>query len=285
VITNKGPKSRSARVDKSGVRTAVDVYDVVADGGETPYEVGSDASIPRIGATYPDDPFSFCVDVSVDLVAGTKTGYEVTCSYSSEREVQENPLNEPASIEWDTEQFQMPVFQDEDGDACVNSAGSYYDPPIMKDDSRWFAEVSVNVAEVPSWFLTYPDAVNSDEIVVDGLTVGIGVAKIQRVGLGKWLFRNGVKYRTVRYHLHFKEDGWHAKPLDQGFHRIDPADANNRIPIKLIDADTSEQTFPVDPVLLDGSGDVLSNPGPATAVFGDHRIYKRKAFASLPGIG
>jgi hypothetical protein len=82
-----------------------------------------------------------------------------------------------------------------------------------------------------------------------------------------------------------RRSGWHAKPLDQGFHRIDPADANNRIPIKLIDADTSEQTFPVDPVLLDGSGDVLSNPGPATAVFGDHRIYKRKAFASLPGIG
>jgi hypothetical protein len=41
-------------------------------------------------------------------------------------------------------------------------------------------------------------------------------------------------------------------------------------------------TEPSTPALLDGSGGVLSNPSPSTAVFKTFNAYKTRTFSSLP---
>jgi hypothetical protein len=45
--------------------------------------------------------------------------------------------------------------------------------------------------------------------------------------------------------------------------------------------DTEEVTQPVP---LDGAGDVLADPTPSTAIFGNFTIYDELDFSALPGV-
>jgi hypothetical protein len=279
-VINKGIESESVSQDGNGIFSATITWKLVATANETSYLVGSDSTLPAIGRLHPAIPDCWCTNLTCTMTE-PKTGFTAVASYSSKKEITEDPLAEPPEVNWDTEQFQEPVVIDEDGEAVLNSAGDPYDPPVMKDDSRWYCEVTANVESVPAWVLTYRDSVNEEAFVIDGIPVEIGQAKIQKLKISTRKVRNGTGYRVVLYHLHFKEDGWHAKPLDAGFRR--KYNATDRELITMTN-DAGEQEYPVAPVPLDGSGVELLDPTPATAVYGDHTIYKVKPFSVLPGV-
>ena len=251
-----------------------------------------------IGSIHPGDPSAWCVDVNSDVIKGSEgTQWTVTAEYSSERELNENPLLDPAFIDWDTEQFQEPIFWYKDSEGVrkgvVNSAGDPFDPPGQRDDSRRAVVIEKNLASVPSWIIQYRDAVNSDSIVIDGIPVGVGQAKCQRVSVSRWQFRNGFAFRTVNLMIHITDDDWDYRPLDVGFRR---KFRNGLIPIRYhYDADFDELSVlspeneewedgfePTAPQLLDGDGQPILNPTPEDAVFGNVRIYKRLPFSALP---
>lgn len=241
---------------------------------EGPYAVGSHASVPEIGEAYPDDAAAWCVSLEVANSDPWK-GWTVTANYSTEREIATNPTNDPAIITWDSEQFQKPAIFSYAGTGILNSAGDPFDPPNMMDDSRRIVTVTKNLAVVPTWILTYQDAVNSDSFVLDGVTIGIGLAKIQRVAVGEEQTRNGTAFRTVTFSIHLEKDGWLLEPLDAGFREIV---SGNRVNI-LNDGDGLQ---PSAPVPLNGAGVHIANPTVANAVFLSFTVYETKAFASLP---
>jgi hypothetical protein len=74
--------------------------------------------------------------------------------------------------------------------------------------------------------------------------------------------------------MHFQKNGWKLSLLDAGYRRKDGTQR------KIIT--NSDGTLPTMPVPLDGSGAVLSNPTPATAVYREFTVYETKAFSSLP---
>jgi len=277
-ITYKGeiPAGRSAK-NSLGIRTYQRQFRLVTDSrSDGPYEIGSNANLPSIGSVHPEDASAWCRELTVDNDE-PYTGWIVTANYSSERELSETPTSDPAFVTWDSEQFQKPAIQDKDGDAVVNSAGDFFDPPAMMDDSRRVVTVQKNLTAVPTWILDYQDAVNSDQFTVDGVTIAIGTAKMQRVSVGAEDIRNGIAFRQVTFTMHLQRDGWDMQILDAGFRRIDPGDSTKRIAISLDDG-----TEPTTPALLDGSGGLLSNPTPANAVFKTFSVYKTRAFSSLP---
>lgn len=277
-ITYKGeiPAGRQGR-NSLGIRTYQRQFRLVTDSrSDGPYAIGSHASLPRIGSVHPEDASAWCRELTVDNDE-PYVGWTVTANYSSERELSETPTSDPAVITWDSEQFQKPLIQDKDGDAVVNSAGDFFDPPAMMDDSRRVVTVQKNLTAVPAWILDYQDAVNSDSFSVDGVTIAIGTAKMQRVSVGAEDIRNGIAFRQVTFTMHLQRDGWDMQILDAGFRRIDPGDSTKRIAISLDDG-----TEPATPALLDGSGGLLSNPTPANAVFKTFSVYKTRTFSSLP---
>jgi len=277
-ITYKGeiPAGRSAK-NSLGIRTYQRQFRLVTDSrSDGPYEIGSNANLPSIGSVHPEDASAWCRELTVDNDE-PYTGWIVTANYSSERELSETPTSDPAFVTWDSEQFQKPAIQDKDGDAVVNSAGDFFDPPAMMDDSRRVVTVQKNLTAVPTWILDYQDAVNSDQFTVDGVTIAIGTAKMQRVSVGAEDIRNGTTFRQVTFTMHLQRDGWDMQILDAGFRRIDPGDSTKRIAISLDDG-----TEPTTPALLDGSGGLLSNPTPANAVFKTFSVYKTRTFSSLP---
>jgi hypothetical protein len=235
------------------------------------------ASAPSLGVQHPSDPRAFLRRRRARNESFSKRVWIVTCAYSTEFEIEENPLADPADIDWVTEQFQRPFVKDRNGDAILNSAGNYYDRPVDGDDSRWTANVVKNVSAVPTWLLDYRDAVNSDAFVLDGLSVAIGEAKMQAIRISRQQERNDVPYRVLTMTIALNGDGWAKEELDQGFQEKHPERLNERRQI------LDDQGDPVTtPVMLDGTGQRLQDPEPDTAVYRSHDIYQEQPFSDLP---
>lgn len=276
-VTYVGELSEGRRATNSrGVRTYTRVFRLTTSSQtDNAYTVGSNGSLPVIGNTFPSDGNAYCTDLDVQCVRGWRI-WDVTATYSTERQLNTTPTSDPVFVQWDTEQFQKPATQDKDGDAVVNSAGDPFLPPEQMDDSRRVVTITKNLSSVPAWILTYQDAVNSDTFTIDGISIAIGEAKMQRVSVGPAEIRNGTAFRAVTFVIALRRDGWAYKILDQGYNEKDPADSTKRKPI------TVRGQLPTSPVLLDGNGNQLANPATANAVYLTYNVYKTQAFSSLP---
>jgi hypothetical protein len=239
------------------------------------FTVGSNGSLPVIGNTFPSDGNAYCTNLDVQCIRGWRI-WDVTATYSTERVLNTVPTSDPTYITWDTEQFQKPATQDKDGKGVVNSAGDPFIPAEQMDDSRRIVTVQKNLTAVPSWILSYQDAVNSDAFTVDGHSVAIGEAKMQRVSVGPPEIRNGTTFRQVTFVIALRRDGWAYKILDQGYNEKNPAAPTGRQPIYI------KGHIPSGPVLLDGTGKAQTDPKTANAVFLTFNVYKQQAFSSLP---
>lgn len=266
---------RTARNSK-GARTYTRKFRVLSnDKTDGPFEVGSTSGLPLIGSAHPEDANAFCIELTVENTE-PYAGWTVTANYSDERVIDDNPTDDAAEINWGSEQFQKVAVVDRDGNLIVNSAGDLFDPPAMIDDSRRVVTVSKNLATVPSWILDYQDAINSDTFTIDGISIGVGKAKMQAVTVGPKQRRNSTVFRTVNFTIHLQRDGWVLDILDAGFNRIPTGDTSNRVPITL------DGVLPSAPYPLNGAGAPLKNPSPTNCVFRSFNVYKTRTFSTLP---
>lgn len=277
------PEGRSATND-AGMRSYSAQFRLsTSSQSEDAYQVGSHPSLPIIGSLHPSDGGAWCKSIDVQCTEGWK-GWVVTCSWTTEREYATDPTADPAIVTLNTEQFQKPAVFDVDGYGICNSAGDPYDPPNMMDDSRRLFTVQKNMASVPSWVISSQDAINSDVFSLGGLSVGVGLAKVQSVAVGEPQTRNGVAFRVVTFQIQVQRDGWTLKPLDAGFRQL-AWDGLTRIniynPPSTGDANGGDER-PTAPVPLDGAGQVQANPTITSAVYGSHVIYQSIAFSTLP---
>ena len=269
------PSGRTARNSK-GARTYTRKFRVTSnDKTDGPFEVGSTSGLPLIGSAHPEDANAFCIELTVENTE-PYAGWTVTANYSDERVIDDNPTDDAAEINWGSEQFQKVAVVDRDGNLIVNSAGDLFDPPAMIDDSRRVVTVSKNLATVPSWILDYQDAINSDTFTIDGISIGVGKAKMQAVTVGPKQRRNSTVFRTVTFTIHLQRDGWVLDILDAGFNRIPTGDTSNRVPITL------DGVLPSAPYPLNGAGAPLKNPSPTNCVFRSFNVYKTRTFSTLP---
>ena len=276
-VTYVGELSEGRRAQNDrGVRTYTRVFRLTTSSQtDNAFTVGSNGSLPVIGNTFPSDGNAYCTNLDVQCVRGWRI-WDVTATYSTERVLNTVPTSDPTYITWDTEQFQKPATQDKDGKGVVNSAGDPFIPAEQMDDSRRIVTVQKNLANVPTWILSYQDAVNSDTFTIDGRSIAIGEAKMQRVSVGPPEIRNGTTFRQVTFVIALRRDGWAYKILDQGFNEKDPADTTKRKAIYI------NGQLPSSPVLLDGTGKAQTDPKTANAVYLTFNVYKTQAFSSLP---
>ena len=269
------PSGRTARNSK-GARTYTRKFRVTSnDKTDGPFEVGSTSGLPLIGSAHPEDANAFCVELMVENT-DPFAGWTVTANYSDERVIDDNPTDDAAEINWGSEQFQKVAVVDRDGNLIVNSAGDLFDPPAMIDDSRRVVTVSKNLAAVPSWILDYQDAINSDTFTIDGISIGVGKAKMQAVTVGPKQRRNATVFRTVTFTIHLQRDGWALDILDAGFNRLDPLAPSGRAAI------TINGLAPSAPYPLNGAGIPIENPSPSNNVFLTFNVYKTRTFSTLP---
>jgi hypothetical protein len=274
-VTYIGPlPDGETATNELGVRKYTRQFLLLATSNEGPYTVGSNASLPRIGSVHYEDSGAWCRTLTVARAASKdKRNWIVTANYDSSFELTENPLNQPAQISWDGENFEEVAIFDRDGDAILNSAGDPFEG-LFRERTRRVISIVKNVAAVPTWIITAEDAVNNSSFTVDGFSVPTGKAKLSAPRLGPWEKRNGTTFRQMTMTMKLNKDGWTAQPLDAGFRYKDGTAR------KIIT--NTDGTMPTQPVCLNGSGLVLANPSPLNAVFGSFNVYPALDFNSLP---
>lgn len=203
--------------------------------------------------------------------------WRVTVSYSTEVAEQEqeaeNPLDEPADIEWSTEPYQKAVEQDINETAIRNSALDPYDPPVQIDDSRLTLTIERNEwIDSPDRMREFQDAVSSDAF----FGMAAGEWKVAQMGC-KRMFRNGVIYWRWTYKFHHRREGWRLPLLDAGYREWDGANYRT-----ILDAVTGQAVQ--QPALLNGLGFELAHgAAPVYTPIGTDgwEVYKTKSFAGL----
>lgn len=184
---------------------------------------------------------------------------------------EEAPLDRRAKITWSTVKYQKAVEEDRDGEAILNSAGFYFDPPPLKDISRWTVTVSKNVASVPNDILDYPDKLNDSTWSVGGVDAEPNAAKIMSINISDLQKEQDQEFYIFTYTVEFDKDLWKGKYLNQGFY-----DSSGE---RILDASGKPTAYPWP---LDSSGDKIDDPDPSSATFEEYDIYEEIDFGILP---
>lgn len=243
----------------------------------SPYSIGTapdpGADPPVAGDEWHEkDLQAFVNNVQVDPGKDARN-WTITVSYGPWQPREQNPLDEPPSIECDGEQFERIVDRDRDGNPIVNSSKDYYDPPVVRDDSRPTMVIVRNEPySTPNPAPAYNDRVNSATFHgEDPGTVKCGIIKRSR----QWhqAVPDGGYYWRTTYPFTLNRDGWQREILDQGLRELVAGTPPERKQIKI------KSQLATSPVLLDGSGGVLPTDG--AAVYNTHHIYLEADFSAL----
>ncbi len=266
------------------------VYRVITDDrNDADLDIVFAPGLPQIGDVHPDDELAFCRNQS-PTPGGNKSPFvwNVRVLYSTAFAMQNNPTDDAPRISWSTQQFQTPFIVDIDGVGVVNSAGDPFDPPVQKDDSRWSATTSVNLAVVPSNILLFRLAINSSTFTIDGIPVAAQHGFMYSISIGEQQSRNGFGYRVLSYTIQLKdadEDAWIISIPDMGFNeKTGVGDETKEIVQGGGDDNPNDGEPWSSPRQLNGSGVAVAQPTPATMVFIDFDAYPLLDFNSIPGI-
>lgn len=271
-------KSWSDRLD--GSREYERVFNVLTDDpNESAANVRAASGLPLPGEVYPDDAAAYVVDRSARQPDETTLLWEVTVTYAFQVVEPDDPLDMSPVIRWESGLYTRAIHRDKDGDAITNSAGDFFDPPSMAEFPIAQVTVTKNLTAVPSAILTIIGAVNTDAFTIDGVSVGIGNARVSAVSISELRIEQGTSFRQVTLGIELRNGGWKLARLDEGL-RINDSGVLKDIVVE--DEDGNEERASA-PVPLDGSGAVLSNPTPATAVFREFDIHDDLEFGTALG--
>lgn len=267
-----------------------------------PVTVRAHASCPREGQAYSfrgeSDSSFVCNAISIEAKSdsiGLERGlvYDVSATYSntvntgSLGEDEENPLDDPPSIEYSWTVYQRPALVDVDGNLVKNGADEAFDPPWMMDEHRPVVTITRNEASFSVGFATeYQDAVNEDAF--GGSAAGTAKMSVS----ARSATRGDYDYWIVTYEIEFKWEGWNPSGIPaRGYRYRKSASA---VPENYIDASTGQP--PAEPIYLklDGTknkslNEQLAENGDPPEEGGDEifpylhefNFYRTKAFGPL----
>lgn len=273
--------------DWEGSRTYSERWQVISDDPNTSaVAIRAAAGLPQPGDAHPVDAAAYVKSRSASQDEKTRLRWEVDISYEySPRDPKESPLDRDPEVEWTSQMFTKSVVKDRNGEACLNSAGDYFDPPLEAEFIRWTANIQFNVASVPVWLKQYAGAINNAPIEIDGDSTVAERARIVALSISKRQVQNDISFKTVTLSVECRDaddDSFDLEPIDQGL-RIKDEETGKLVDILVEDESGTERPASAQ-VLLDGAGKVLANPSPATAFFHHFEVPRRLDFSVIPGI-
>lgn len=273
------------KADDKGHVEYTRVFMVLFDGPQPDAQAAGGApGIPTIFSPYPSDFRARAKEVTPKQRSDDPSVYDVTVKFGSitedERQKQDNPLAKPPRVTWGHTQFQNIVEQaylvtngnkaDSLSSIC-NSAGVPFDPPQEADASRLSLSVIYNLPFVPTWILDYQDAVNENDITIEGVSFAARTLKCN-VSVSEWMVENDVTYRQVTLQLQARQETWDIQIVDRGFSQL----VNTTTLEPLTDDDGNRLDKPA---LLNGGGGKLVQNG--TPVYRVYRHYTEKDYSDL----
>lgn len=260
---------RTGKIDSNWKRSYRRAWRVITDNPLTgalevrlsiPVQLGYIYEIrnPVTGARLEFDNYAFALNIeaALDGSANDDCQWIVTVDYGAWDPTQfpENPLFAPIKITWGGSRFQRVcelTVPDSDGNAhpVINSAGDYFDPPIMIDDSRPTLQIVRNEPYFnPHLALSWKDTVNGYAFYgfpPNTVKLSMPTGDLQYNPVCGF-------YYVITYEFEINPDGWIKLILDQG---MKVWDGTSPFPQPAKNTDGSDVTSPV---LLNGSGGQLA---------------------------
>lgn len=209
------------------------------------------------------------------------SAWEITVSYKigDPKELDLAPHLRGAIIELQHEAVEVPTFARQDGTPWLTTAGELIEG-VTRVENHWVFSVEKNVLAVPAWSLNYADAVNSDAVVIRGLSCAAHYLLLMdlRVGnLSKEVIGNvPYLYYPISFSLAFNPRTWETKALNRGLYQID--DAGEYVTCKDDEGNDCDT-----PQFLDAAGKQLTNPvNPASVITVDGWNHTLLPFSVLP---
>lgn len=233
-------------------------------------------------STHPDDARFLCKRLAGKQDTRSPLHWRVTADYDTkpwDNDDEENPLDRRTKVSWSTVKYQKAIEKDRDGEAILNSAGDYFDPPPLKDVSRWTATITKNLDAIPTAIFDYPDAINDADWTLQGITIPQHTAKIIGIQISDLQKEGDVEFYTFTYTVEFDSvHQWKGKYLNQGYYYLtDPAvSPRNRKRCRVDGRDSAS------PQLLDGDGQQIADPSPSNATFEEYDVETELNFSVLP---
>lgn len=239
--------------------------------------------LPTYLSPHPDNPFYSYREADIKPIGPYV--WRAVCRYSDkplsaeekERKKEPNPCERKADVSWKTHHYQEGFYKDLDNKAVVNSAGDFPIPTPPIDRSYRVAHVVKNVPDVPTWLDDYELAINSDHFVIDGRAVAPQKARLSGLDISSFQEENGYRFRVLSFDLEIRKLlGWAIEFVDRGLRKKVGTSLET-----IFDNSTPKRPITT-PVLLDGDGLPLDDPGPDTAKYMSYRGYNYKPFNDLP---
>lgn len=270
---------------------------------DTELSIRNSPLCPKVGDRDPYDREAIISRVSVRLQDESDRLWRITVSSTTQVEPERSPLDEPAQITWDSDQYEALACVDKDGKPARNTAGDILLFPY--EDSRWVATVSKNVATVPRWITDYNNAINSGSVTVDGIRFAKRQLMCKHIRIGSIqtarVNNREIRYRQISFQLHVRHDGWVIKHPNVGFNEL------REFARPVIDRDTGEvlrdsdgrpiyqrvkrkeritigdpPEYPSEPQPLDREGRVIVDPDIDDLIEVEIRRYRELNFNRLP---
>ena len=214
------------------------------------------------GAAHPTVLFAYVTNFEPERIVNGSDSWEVEVTYriASEDRKQDYtlpPTQRPAIITATHESVEVPTAKKQNGDPWINTAGDLI-AGHTRTENHWIFSVEKNVANVPTWFLEYADAVNDDAVVIKGLAVDQYhlLLKEPKIPMNpSYETVNDVEYQfyPISFSLVYNPRTWETKLYNRGLYEIDPTEGYRRI--------TDDEGEPVDePQFLDAAGAKLPHP-------------------------
>lgn len=241
-----------------------------------------DPRIPSIGSPYPWNFNSYCQKQNAKNQSQGKRHWIVTCSYSSDYEMSENPLDEPARWVWRTEEIEKEMMVDGHGIPITNTAMEPFMPPNKAPWTHYVGRGQKNVPGMPNWWTDkdYTKSVNKAAVTIDGETYVKWTLRMKSLELGEWQMRNDIWYRVLNMEVVY-ESVWQNHQLrvpNVGMHC-----KNRSNPNWLQDCVHPGTSEPVrKPVPLDMNGYQLFVADPSQIPLLTFSIYLEEDWSQLP---
>lgn len=177
------------------------------------------------GQPHPEDPIARVKEFRPTQIPGKSRSrnylFEIEVRWDSDVEARQNPLLQPAEIEWSTTEITRVVTIDREGRPIVNTAGSLL-TDLQEELSLWVIDVQKNVPAVPAWFASYANAVNAEAFKVDGFTAPARTLKLKTVKLGARQYDEDfrVSYRALQFQLIYTQETWDRRVLNRGLYEL-----------------------------------------------------------------
>lgn len=217
----------------------------------------SSGEIPQLGEEHPFSIWMYVLDRRATVTAQSPLVYRVVIIYNEIND----PVNEPARIEWSSANTNEPVYVGENnsGDlfALLTSSDEPFDPPPTKEVADLVMRATYNTDIFnPVVASEYQNAINDRPIMIRGFTFATGTGKVITYNAFENRSIANILYLDIVVEIQFREKGWRRSFLDLGFRTTDGFVGSGIQKYKTIRVDPEDDSSDEvsEPVMLDGFG-------------------------------